>query len=102
MARHKSQFNILTLLLLTAIAALVVTLYLAHRSHREQVRVLEQQVNDMQYEKDVILLLKSQFLEVQVQLQAVKSQYGPGHPEVQVLNAKLQMMKEQLIKSIMQ
>ena len=102
MVNQKSQFNILTLLLLTAIVALVVTLYLAHRSHREQVRVLEQQVNDMQYEKDVISILKSQFLEAQVQLQAVKSHYGPSHPEVQALNAKLQMMKEQLINSITQ
>lgn len=102
MARHKSQFNILTLLLLTVIAALAVTLYLAHRNHREQVRVLEQKINALQFGIDVLGLLKSQLTEQQMQLESAKSRYGPGHPEVELHRAKLEMFKEKLIKSMMQ
>lgn len=102
MARHKSQFNILTLLLLTVIAALAVTLYLAHRSHREQVRVLEQKINALQFGIDVLGLLKSQLTEQQMQLESAKSRYGPSHPEVELHRAKLEMFKEKLIKSMMQ
>ena len=101
MARQKSQFNILTLMLLTVIAALAVTLYLAHRNHREQVRVLEQKVNDLQFRIDVIGLVKSQLTEQQMQLESAKSHYGPDHPEVELYRAKLEMFKEKLIKSMM-
>ncbi len=98
MTKPKFQFDVLSLLLLTAIVALTALLIINSSRHSSQVRALQQRVQLLEEAATKIESLKLELELAEERLIVHRTRFGPGHPQVTLHDQQIKILKNELLK----